>query len=278
MKKLGVHPIADLFPMLADDELAELADDIRERGLLQPIVLDTESRILDGRNRLAACDLADVEPTFTTYDGDDPGGYALAVNIARRHLTKGQIAMVAARSLLVSNNGQVRIAEAVRVSQTRVAQAKTVLDHAPDLADSVISGSISLDAAYETARKNKAARDSREAQMARLRAEAPDLADLVIEERMTLGEAIAAMEERTRTERERKRRLSAGFGSDLVRLASVLLPGSTRFYQDTWDPAANPHRTMPDAAEYFTPKGLRRVAEQLTVLADYLDDEGRDLL
>lgn len=27
---------------------------------------------------------------FVTYDGDDPDGYALAVNIARRHLTKGQ--------------------------------------------------------------------------------------------------------------------------------------------------------------------------------------------
>jgi hypothetical protein len=31
--------------------------------------------------------LAGIEPTFTAYDGDDPAGYALAVNIARRHLS-----------------------------------------------------------------------------------------------------------------------------------------------------------------------------------------------
>ena len=54
--------------------------------------------ILDGRNRYAACRLAGVEPEFTTYDGDDPEGYALAVNAQRRDLTKSQRAMVAARA------------------------------------------------------------------------------------------------------------------------------------------------------------------------------------
>lgn len=84
------HPVADLFPMLADDELEELAEDIRQRGLIQPIVLDPQGRVLDGRNRLAACELAGVEPRFETYEGDDPDGYALAVNIARRHLRPSQ--------------------------------------------------------------------------------------------------------------------------------------------------------------------------------------------
>lgn len=35
-----VHPVADLFPMLGADELAELAEDIKQRGLLHPVVLD----------------------------------------------------------------------------------------------------------------------------------------------------------------------------------------------------------------------------------------------
>ncbi len=49
-----VHPVAELFPMLGADDLAELAADIAERGLLHPIVLDADGRLLDGRNRLAA--------------------------------------------------------------------------------------------------------------------------------------------------------------------------------------------------------------------------------
>jgi ParB-like chromosome segregation protein Spo0J len=58
MSELAVHPVAALFPMLADDELDELVADIKARGLLQPIVLDAEGRVLDGRNRLAACEIA----------------------------------------------------------------------------------------------------------------------------------------------------------------------------------------------------------------------------
>jgi ParB-like chromosome segregation protein Spo0J len=97
-----IHPVADLFPMLAADELAELSADINERGLLQPVVLDVSGRVLDGRNRLAACALAGVEPEFVTYDGPDPDGYALAVNIARRHLTSGARAIIAAKAARLS--------------------------------------------------------------------------------------------------------------------------------------------------------------------------------
>jgi hypothetical protein len=59
-----------------NDELHELAADIKERGLLQPIILDAKGRIFDGRNRLAACEIVGVEPQFETYEGDDTDGYA----------------------------------------------------------------------------------------------------------------------------------------------------------------------------------------------------------
>jgi ParB-like chromosome segregation protein Spo0J len=43
------HPIADLFPMMAEEELQDLAADIAERGLLQPITRH-DGVILDGRS------------------------------------------------------------------------------------------------------------------------------------------------------------------------------------------------------------------------------------
>ncbi|WP_317453658.1 ParB N-terminal domain-containing protein [Streptomyces sp. CBMA152] len=186
------HPIADLFPMLADDELADLAEDIKQRGLLQLIVLDPQGRILDGRNRLAACERAGVEPEFTTYDGDDPDGYAVSVNITRRHLTKGQQAMVIAKSRAVLSQNTMRgIAADQKISASRVAYAATVLQHAPDLADAVTAGAMSLDEAYKIARENKTKAEGVEAQLARLRAEDPELADRVVEGELTLPGAWA---------------------------------------------------------------------------------------
>src|SRR5262245_14416292 len=91
-----VHPFADRFPRLADDELQALADDIKATGLNEPIVLDAEGQVVDGRNRLAACELAGVEPRFTSLGERDPVAYILSANIHRRHLTKSQQAMAIA--------------------------------------------------------------------------------------------------------------------------------------------------------------------------------------
>ena len=51
----GVHPAADLFPMVEGDEFRDLCADIKERGLAQPITVDRDGLLLDGRNRLMAC-------------------------------------------------------------------------------------------------------------------------------------------------------------------------------------------------------------------------------
>ena len=94
-----VHPAAELFPMLDADELQSLADDIAVHGLMEPITLYADPEhgvmLLDGRNRLAACRLAVVEPTTKMFDGDDPVQFVVSENIHRRHLTTGQRAMLA---------------------------------------------------------------------------------------------------------------------------------------------------------------------------------------
>jgi hypothetical protein len=79
-----------------------------------------------------------------------------------------------------------------------VQQARAVLQYAPHLASAVLSGGMSLDAAYKEAHDTKLASESEEARFTLLREQAPDLADLVAEERMSLSEAWAAWEKRAK--------------------------------------------------------------------------------
>lgn len=88
------HPIANIFPMLGDTELHQLADDIEAKGLQEPI-WTYEGKILDGRNRYCACTIAGVAPRFRPYEGNDPVGFVVSLNIQRRHLTSSQLAVVA---------------------------------------------------------------------------------------------------------------------------------------------------------------------------------------
>lgn len=205
---MKIHPVADLFPMLADDELRELADDIKARGQLQPIVLDPSGAVLDGRNRLAACKLAGVEPEFVTYEGEDADGYAVAVNIARRHLTKGQKAMVAVEARLLKNNNltQEELAgEIGNLSQSYIAQAFMVHKFAPDLVPLIISGVMPLSEGYAESRDRKKRAAEKERIQKRLAAEGPDLAFRVEDEndKLTLEEAITLLDSRVSEEKRK---------------------------------------------------------------------------
>lgn len=86
---MRVHPVADLFPMLTDAELHELSDSIKKEGLINPCIKQGDI-LIDGRNRLAACKIAKVEPRFEEYKGESPVSFIMGANLARRHLDKGQ--------------------------------------------------------------------------------------------------------------------------------------------------------------------------------------------
>jgi ParB-like chromosome segregation protein Spo0J len=94
------HAYADLFPLLDKTALSELAADIKANGLHQPIIL-FGGQVLDGRNRLRACQQAGVEPRFEEYTGDDDQAlaYALSANLHRRHLNSAQRAALAVQLL-----------------------------------------------------------------------------------------------------------------------------------------------------------------------------------
>ena len=116
------HPVAAIFPMLPQEDLEELAADIKQRGLIYPIIIDGD-QIIDGRNRLAACKIAKVEPSFAAYEGDDITGFIMASNINRRHLTKGQQAMILVKCQESWHSSQKNIAKENNLSRERLRQA-----------------------------------------------------------------------------------------------------------------------------------------------------------
>jgi DNA-binding transcriptional regulator YhcF (GntR family) len=91
----AVHPAAEIFPMLSNSELEELAEDIKKNGLLNLCTLAPDGTLLDGRNRIAACKKAKTKPLFTITD-IDPVTFILSQNNRRRHIKPGQRAIVAA--------------------------------------------------------------------------------------------------------------------------------------------------------------------------------------
>jgi hypothetical protein len=68
---IALHPANESFPMMTGEELEDLAESIKAHRLFNPIVLDKNGVLLDGKCRLRACELAGVEPRFETFEGFD---------------------------------------------------------------------------------------------------------------------------------------------------------------------------------------------------------------
>ena len=91
------HPIANLFPMWGQAELEALAADIKEHGLRESVWL-FEGKVLDGRNRSTACELAGVKIRTREFKGNrkEAISFVWSENFHRRHLTSSQAAMALA--------------------------------------------------------------------------------------------------------------------------------------------------------------------------------------
>lgn len=177
MSDYAIHPACRLFPEMGREELEALANDIKERGLLQDIVLH-EGKILDGRNRNKACKIAGVEPRYVEWNGEgSPLAWVLSINLVRRHLTAGQRAVVALdilplmaseakeRQRLSKGRGQkvaekcaplsgkasAAAAKAARTNTTYVEMAKVVQATAPELIDHIRSGELTVPDAKQIA-------------------------------------------------------------------------------------------------------------------------------
>lgn len=152
--------------------------------------------ILDGRNRALACERAGVDPRYKKADlnGLSPTEYVISKNLKRRHLTESQRAMVAQKALPfleqearerqlatskyaprdekgrvhpVSANLQQpdkgkaaeKAGELFNVSARTVYHAKKVSQEAPELAEKVLAGELSVKAAYDHVRKAEKAQE-----------------------------------------------------------------------------------------------------------------------
>jgi DNA-binding CsgD family transcriptional regulator len=99
---LPIHPAAELFPPMSADQLNDLAEDIKENGLVSPVAVwqadpDSPLQLLDGRNRLDAFEIATspgrmdpLEIAKTLDSSVDPYAYVMSANLKRRHLTTKQ--------------------------------------------------------------------------------------------------------------------------------------------------------------------------------------------
>lgn len=155
MSKIHVHPAAAVFPMLGDEDLRKLADDIVANGQVHPCIT-SGGVLIDGRNRLAACEIAGVEPRFEDREfssEDAVFSFIMSANEHRRHLNASQRAMIAAElanlkrgeTKASGGDGKPAIstedaAKAMKVSPRAVASAKRVAKANPELAAKVKAG------------------------------------------------------------------------------------------------------------------------------------------
>jgi hypothetical protein len=198
-------------------ELEALTADIATNGLRHDVIL-YQGMILDGRNRLAACAAAGVEPTFTTHEGDDESALALVIseNMQRRDLTPGQKALAAARRWGLGEhskggrpaNGKLLqfgavslrdVSKQFKVTQQQITQARDLLVEAPDLAARVDGGE-----ALAKMHQQLLARQAQERQRAQDMERCAAYREAIEAGKMTLEEAMPKMLEEERKAKERE--------------------------------------------------------------------------
>lgn len=149
------HALAGIFPLLGPEELQALAHDIAANGQKYPII-SFKGEVLDGRNRLLACEQVKVQPWIESYEGDEPLGEIISLNLKRRHLNESQRAMAAARLATMPHGGDRRsdqaahlpvekidqptAAKLLNISERSLRTAKEILAHAPDQVAFIDSG------------------------------------------------------------------------------------------------------------------------------------------
>lgn len=179
---IAVRPEADAFLMLDPEAFSGLVEGIRANGQIEPIELDADGAIGDGRNRYAACRRLGIEPWCITLPADtDWFARVVERNLNRRHATAGARAVALVRASVHSVNTSARdLGRRAGLGHVTVSMARFVVDHAADLADQVEAGG-SLRGAYDLAVERE--RERADADLDAVNAEARRIARLEALER-----------------------------------------------------------------------------------------------
>jgi hypothetical protein len=150
-------------------DLESLAADIAKNGLQNPIVL-LDGQILDGVQRQAACERANIVPNYSHFENlpewkrkAGPLAFVVSQNLHRRHLTQSQRAAIAAElatmrqgartdlqpSAKLPEVSQPQAAKLLKVSPRSVRAAKKVLREAPAKFEAVKSGKTTVSKAAD---------------------------------------------------------------------------------------------------------------------------------
>jgi hypothetical protein len=172
-----IHPVALKFPPLPSVEFAALKESIRDFGQFEPIIIDGEGVILDGRHRYQVCRELGVSPITTNF-ADFQGnakvkltaeGFIFDSNMKRRHLTESQRSAIALefanmrqgeRTDLEPSDkcpkvSQEKAGGILKVSAKSVGRAKKVKAKNPETFAKVKAGDISLNAAVKIVETEK---------------------------------------------------------------------------------------------------------------------------
>jgi hypothetical protein len=203
MQDYEYHELSTVFSSFEDtEEFKGLVKSVKEYGLFDPILV-WQGKIVDGRHRHKACIEAGVEPEYEYLVDEIPFdkvlGRVVGANILRRHLTTGQRAMIAASLANMTDGGggnqytkvdwtnlsdakkksNEAAAKTLSVSPMTVKNAKEVKRDAPDLAEKVSRGEMSLNAAKVESRERKG-------ETPKQKTNAPKVIDMSLDEMMRI--------------------------------------------------------------------------------------------
>ena len=177
------HEVANIFPMMTEAEIADLAADIKTNGLIETI-WTYRGQIVDGRNRYRACLLVGEPPRYQGWNGDEKDlvGFVLALNLKRRHLDASQRAVI---GLAVEKYETGKAKERMLATQNNTAAKEIIPQQAQGAARDIAAAAVGVNPRYIQDAK-------------RIESKAPDLIPLIASGEMNIPQAKREMKQRAR--------------------------------------------------------------------------------